>query len=98
MFAMASFTGCSNDYEIFATVYGTISDSSTGEPIMNANVTLSPSGEIKSTDVKGAYVFENLDAGDYQILVQKEGYEPDHRYIEAIGGERKKADFVLKKR
>lgn len=92
------FAGCSNhdDYEIFAKIQGLVTDYQTGAPIANAIVTLSPTGLSKQTDAKGFYQFEELDAQQFTITVQKSGYQPNRKTITAISGETQQADLQLK--
>lgn len=90
-------TGCSksNDYEIFAKIQGVVTDYQTGAPLENASVTLTPSGLSKQTDVNGFYRFEELDAQQYTITVQKSGYQPNRKTITAISGEAQQVDIQL---
>ena len=89
--------GCSSsdDYEIFAKIQGVVTDYQTGEPLTNASVTLSPSGLSKQTDANGFYRFEELDAQQYTITVQKSGYQPNRKTITAISGETQQVDIQL---
>lgn len=89
--------GCSStdDYEIFAKIQGTITDYRTGVAIENASITLSPSGLSKQTDANGFYRFEDLDAGQYTITVQKSGYQPNRKTLMAISGETQQVDIQL---
>ena len=82
-------SGCSNsnDFEIFASIQGVVTDYNTGKALENASVTLSPSGLSKQTDGNGYYKFEELDATQYTITVQKAGYQPNRKTVTAISGE-----------
>ena len=90
-------SGCSSsdDYEIFAKIQGTVTDAQTGAQLENAIVTLSPSGLSKQTDENGFYRFEELDAQQYTITVQKTGYQPNRKTITAISGETQQVDIQL---
>ena len=89
-------TGCdSTDYEIFAKIQGTVTDHQTGAQLENASVTLSPSGVTKQTDANGFYRFEELDAQQYTITVQKSGYQPNRKTITAMSGETMQVDIQL---
>ena len=88
--------GCSeDDYEIFATIYGTVTDYQTGAPLENASIVLSPSGVTKQTDAGGNYRFEKLDVQQYVVTVQKTGYQPNRKTITAISGEALQVDIQL---
>lgn len=82
-------SGCSesDDFEVFSTIQGTITDYDTGLPLENAVVTLSPSGLSCQTDISGAYSFEGIDARQYTLTVQKNGYQPNRKAVIAISGE-----------
>lgn len=93
----ACFTGCSGseDYEIFATIQGTVTDYNSGLPLENASVILSPSGISQKTDKNGYYKFSELDAQQYTVTVQKSGYQPNRKTITAISGNVQQADIQL---
>lgn len=90
-------TGCSDDdYEIYTSIYGVISDYETGEPIENANVVITPSGQVKQTGTDGVYSFENLDAQQqYTITVQRAGYQTNRKLVVAVSGERMEINISL---
>lgn len=90
-------SGCSgsDDYEIFAEIHGTVTDSQTGAPLENASVTLSLSGTSKQTDANGYYKFEGLDARQYTITVQKSGYQPNRKTFVAVSGKATQIDIQL---
>lgn len=84
-----------DDYEIFSQINGTITDYQTGVPIENASVVLSPLGISQQTDDTGYYNFEELDAQQYTIIVQKTGYQPNRKTITAISGETMNVNIQL---
>lgn len=94
---LTCFAGCSSsdEYEIFATVHGTITDYNSGLPLENANIVLSPSGLSQKTDKNGYYKFDQLDAQQYTVTVQKSGYQPNRKTITAISGNTQQADIQL---
>ena len=91
------FTGCSSsdDYEIFATIHGTITDYNSGQPLEDATVVLSPSGISQKSDKNGYYKFDELDAQQYTITVQRSGYQPNRKTITAISGKAQQVDIQL---
>lgn len=93
------FTGCSqnDDYEIYATLYGTITDYETGIPLENVNVVLPPSSLTVRTGTDGTFAFDNLDAQLYTITVQKSGYQPNRKTVTAISGERMEVNIPMTK-
>lgn len=92
------FTNCSgsDDYEIFATINGTITDYDSGMPLKNADVVLSPSGISQKTDANGYYKFDELDAQQYTVTVQKSGYQPNRKTVTAISGKAQQVDIQLR--
>lgn len=82
-------TGCSEDdeYEIYATIHGKVTDYETGAPLENASVVLSPTSLTVQTDYDGNFTFSNLDAQPYTITVQKSGYQPNRKTVTAVSGE-----------
>lgn len=95
----AGAAGCadSDDYEIYATLCGTVSDYSTGQPVENAVVVLAPSNRTATTAADGRFLFENLDAQQYTLTVQKTGYQPDRKTVAAVSGERVEVNIPIRK-
>lgn len=82
--------GCSsdeNEYEIFGTLSGIVTDYSTGEPISNATVTLSPGNQSVLSDMNGTFTFADIDAQTCTITIQKEGYQVNRKNVTVISGE-----------
>lgn len=82
-------------YESFATIYGVVSDSATGEPLANANVVLSPGGKTKTTGTDGRFEFSELDPQQYTITVQKTGYQTNRKTVTAVVAESVEANITL---
>ncbi|MBU1658101.1 carboxypeptidase regulatory-like domain-containing protein [bacterium] len=57
-----------------ATLISNVKDASTNEPIQGAFVTVTPGGLSSLTDTNGNYEVSNLAAGEYTIIISKEGY------------------------
>ncbi|MDR1056790.1 MAG: carboxypeptidase-like regulatory domain-containing protein [Prevotellaceae bacterium] len=92
------FNGCSkNQPDMYATLYGVITDHSTGEPIANASVVLSPGGKTKTTGNDGAFEFPDLNPAQYTITVQKTGYQTNRKTVTAVTGEKTEANIPLTK-
>jgi len=90
--------GCSKtEPNLYATLYGIVSDSETGEPIANANVALSPGGKTKTTGTDGQYEFLSLDPQQYTITVQKTGYQTNRKTVTAVSSEKTEANIPLTK-
>lgn len=91
-------SGCkeNEDYDLYSTLVGTVYDFSTGNPVEHATVTITPTGLQALTDAEGSTEFHELDPGDYNVTVQKEGYQPNRRMIKAISGETVSFSITLK--
>jgi hypothetical protein len=86
-----------SESDIFATLYGVVTDSETGDPIANASITLSPGGKTKTTGNDGLYEFNDLDATQYTITVQKTEYQTNRKTVTAIAKEKTEANIPLTK-
>ena len=95
---ISAFSGCVKpEYELYATIYGVISDHDTGEPIAVASVVLSPGGKTKTTGSDGRYEFTDLDAQQYTITVQKTGYKTNRKTVNAVPAESTEVNIPLTK-
>ena len=88
------------DTNKLGSIYGTVTDFATGEPVGNANVKLRPNGETTLTGSDGAYEFNDLEAGKYSLLLSKAQYVDldDDYIIELEAGKKVKRDVQLRKR
>ena len=89
--------GCSTEDEtpIFGNVYGTITDSKSGEPVRNAEVIISPGNKTTVSGSDGHFEFNNLEAGQYKIGVNANGYEYNSRQVAVVPGESVPCDIRL---
>lgn len=85
-----------SDYEIYADISGKVSDATTSEPLSGALITLAPTNQTKQSEADGTFVFENLDAGQYTLTVQKEGYQTNRKTIVTFSGEQSSVNILLK--
>lgn len=93
--------GCKPEEEVkFGTIYGTITDYATGDPVGNANVKLRPSGETTLTGSDGTFEFNDLKADKYSLLITKAEYADldDDYIIELEAGKTIKRDVQIRKR
>ncbi len=92
------FTSCANeDYDIFSGIYGVVTDYETGAPIAGASVVLSPSVKTILTAADGSFSYEDLDAQQYTLTVQKAGYQPNRKIVTAVSGEHVETNIQLTK-
>lgn len=95
MFACTYSCSDSGDYEIFAGIFGKVTDYETGMTLENAVVTLIPSGLSVQTDAEGNYRFEDLESQQYVVTAQKSGYQPNRKNVTAVSGETVRVDIQL---
>lgn len=68
-------------------VQGTVTDSSSGQPIANATIQIQNKqggflgSQVVNSDPSGTFIAENVAAGSYHVVVQKDGYGQDARDI-----------------
>ena len=56
-------------------IFGKITDSETGEPLIGANITITETYQGATTDVLGDYVVVNIHPGSYTVNISYIGYE-----------------------
>ncbi|MDG1848725.1 MAG: TonB-dependent receptor, partial [Candidatus Marinimicrobia bacterium] len=76
-------------------IYGFVTDSSSGEALIGANVFINDVGAGMATDVNGYYVLQDIKPGPYDIIVSYVGYELLEKKIIINEGESTKLDLVL---
>ena len=95
------FTGCEKRIiDTDFTIYGTVFDSETLEPIKGAEIAIQPHrAEVPLTGSDGTYQINGLDGSEskYTVIVMAEYYRPDWRDVTVIPGGSRKVDFALKK-
>lgn len=76
-------------------VTGTLTDASTGEPLVGGQVAVKglPLGNV--SDETGVYFINNVPAGEQTFVVEYLGYEPQARTHEVQGGASTTLDFQL---
>lgn len=90
-------SACTTDevVSVYGDVYGTITDAKTGNPVYNAEVILSPGNMTTVSGSNGHYEFKSLDAGQYKIGIEADGYEYNSRQVTIVPGENVVCDFIL---
>lgn len=90
------FSGCTEDeYTLFGTISGTVTDINTGEPIGNVSLTLSPSGKTTVTGSDGNFEFVDLVANQYKIQARHIDYKTDTKTVNVLAGETARGDISL---
>lgn len=94
--------GCTkdSDEDLLGTIYGTVTDYATTQPIGGVNVTLRPSGETTLTGNDGTFEFNDLKANKYSLSFSKAEYADldDDYIIELEAGKKVKRDVQMRKR
>ncbi len=71
-------TSCTEDRispEITGSIKGSIIDSDTQDPIKYVEISTNPATEVLLTDENGEFVLEEIEIGEYKILINKDEYE-----------------------
>lgn len=93
---LLSLGGCDKkEYDSFGSIYGVVSDNSTGEPLANCTVVLSPGGSSKITGSDGRFEFNELTPQQYTVTVQLVGYQTNRKSVTVIVGEKVAANLPL---
>lgn len=91
---------CSKEPEITTgSIFGTVTDFATGNPIGNVIVKLRPSGETTLTGNDGTYEFKDLKPSNYSLYLSKAEYADldDDYTIELEAGKSVKRDVQMRK-
>lgn len=97
LLVMPLLLSCSKEeYESFGDLYGTVTDSKTGDLLPNVTVILSPGGITKVTGTDGLFEFKDLEPQQYTITVQKTGYDTNRKNVTVVVGERIEANITMK--
>lgn len=78
-------------------IYGTVLDKETGEPIRNAEISLSPGGKTTVVGSNGTYEFVDLEPRLYTVNVTADGYDHNSKTANVVNGESTACDFHLTK-
>lgn len=96
---LISFVSCGPiEYNMFGTIEGRVLDYDTNEALEYVSVQLSPGGKNVTTSIDGTFAFEDLDAGQYSLTVQKNSYETNMKTVNVIASETTDVTITMKKR
>ncbi len=88
LFIASLCASCSQvEYDSFGSLTGQVIEVSTGDPLANVSVLLSPGGKNTFTGSDGSFEFQDLDPQQYTVMVQKEGYHTNRKTINVVVGE-----------
>lgn len=92
------FIGCEKRIvDITGTLSGTVVEMTTGDVIAGALITLSPSGKNTYTGADGFFEFQDLDAQQYTVTVQANGYSTNRKTVTIVAGATEKVNITLEK-
>ena len=77
-----------------AGVTGRVSDSTSGQPVAGARVTVVGTTSGATTDLNGRYVIQGLSSGTITLRVQRIGFGQREREVTVIDGGTVTADFA----
>ena len=75
-------------------ISGFISDSSSGEALIGANIFLQETGQGMATDLNGYYIIQDINPGSYTLMVSYVGFDMYKKKIE-VNDESIKIDISL---
>ena len=78
-------------------IYGVVTDKTSGEPIKNAGVELQPGGTKTITGEDGHYEFANVSEGSYYLMVTKSGYLNVRTRSITVANDNKQCDIQMEK-
>ncbi len=92
------FIGCEKKIiDTTISIYGTVLDVDTNEPLQGVLLTLMPTAKTRYTGSLGTYQFEDLQPQQYTITAQMQGYRTDRKTVNLVSGEKEEVTFALKK-
>lgn len=96
-YALCSCSPEDNPATKLGSIFGTVTDFATGDPIANANVRLIPRGETALTGSDGSFQFNDVTDGKYSLSLSKNGYVDldDDYVIEIENGNNVRRDVQL---
>ena len=76
-------------------IIGKVTDARTGMPLGGATVTITPGGLSRTTGSNGIFEFRDLEAKQYEIQVQKDGYVTNNKTINVTMGTDAVGDIMM---
>lgn len=81
----------------FATINGIVRDLDNGEPLSDVLLTLSPGGLNAYSDDVGAFKFEEVEALQYMLMAQKNGYKANRKIFSVEVGQTLTVNMTISK-
>lgn len=95
---LLGFVSCGDKANVqLGSIYGEVTDKTTGSSIANAGIELQPTGDKATTGSDGHFEFANLQEGTYTLIVTKTGYNRYEAEVTVGSEEKKRKDIQLEK-
>ena len=98
MFAAFATSCTPTEYDLFSNIVGTVVDKESGEPLGQVAVTLAGGSFNTYTGSDGCFSFNNIEAGEYKVWVQKDGYRANNKSVVAPSGETINVSITMEKK
>lgn len=95
--AVACSSDLNEESDSIGSIAGSVSDTTTGEPVSTVNVILKPGGKSTVTGSDGSFYFVNLEPGQYTIEINKEGYSQNTKDIYVKVGDSTPAHLLIER-
>ena len=76
-------------------ISGFISDSSSGEALIGANVIIQETGQGMATDINGYYIIQNIIPGEYTLMVSYVGFRLNRERVTISSSQSLKKDIEM---
>ena len=94
--ALVLFCTCAEDIEVFTgNIIGKVTDAKTGEALQGVSVTITPSGNTRTTGSDGIFEFLDLEPKQYEIQAKKDGYISNSKSVTVVTGSDVSGDIQL---
>jgi len=85
------------DVNTSVTIYGTVVDADTQDPIQGVYMTLTPGSQECYSGSDGSYLFEDLNKQQYTVVAAMGGYRTDRKTVNMEESDRREVSFALVK-
>ena len=86
-----------DEHSITGGIAGVVADKTTGEPVPTVNVKLQETGNSTVTGSDGSFLFNNLEEGQYTVLLSKEGYKDNSNLVQVSGGKTIESHLLIER-
>ena len=76
-------------------ISGFVTDSSSGEALIGANIMIQETGQGMATDINGYYIIQNITPGNYTLMVSYVGFGVNRQKLNVLDGQSIKKDIEM---